>query len=89
MHFFFQISYLSASSVFSTHPQPLDQTGIQSSDVMIMNSLTEAPTVIPEGMLREFCNSLSMLQFDSYTPTFKFKEISILKVAYLWQGITN
>jgi len=55
-----KISYLSASSVFSTHPQPLDQTRIQSSDVMIINSLTEAPTVNPDGMLREFCNSLTV-----------------------------
>eukprot|EP00794_Sanderia_malayensis_P007283 gene7283-8094_t len=55
-----KICYVSASSVFATHPQPMDQSGIKDCDFMIMNSLTEAPTVNPDGMLRDFCNHLSV-----------------------------
>ena len=40
----------------------MDQTGIKDSDVMILNSLTEAPMVNPDGMLREFCNHLCKFQ---------------------------
>ncbi|KAG8543757.1 hypothetical protein GDO81_023756, partial [Engystomops pustulosus] len=53
-----KISYVSGSSLLTTHPQPMDQTSLKNSDVLILTGLTQIPTANPDGMVGEFCSNL-------------------------------
>ena len=54
----YQVSYVSCSSTFTTHPLPMDQSQLKNSDVMILTGVTGAPTANPDAMLGEFCTHL-------------------------------
>ncbi|TRZ03895.1 hypothetical protein DNTS_030904 [Danionella cerebrum] len=55
-----KISYISGSSLLTTHPQPMEQSSLKNSDVLILTGLTQIPTANPDGMLGEFCSNLAM-----------------------------
>lgn len=55
-----KVAYVSGSSLLTTHPQPMDQASLKSSDVLILTGLTQIPTANPDGMLGEFCSNLAM-----------------------------
>nr|DBA25472.1 TPA: hypothetical protein GDO54_009852 [Pyxicephalus adspersus] len=55
-----KVSYVSGSSLLTTHPQPMDQAALKNSDVMILTGLTQIPTANPDGMVGEFCSNLAM-----------------------------
>ncbi|XP_010221258.1 PREDICTED: integrator complex subunit 9 [Tinamus guttatus] len=55
-----KVSYVSGSSLLTTHPQPMDQTSLKNSDVLILTGLTQIPTANPDGMVGEFCSNLAM-----------------------------
>lgn len=38
--------------------QPMDQSSLKNSDVLILTGLTQMPTANPDGMLGEFCSNL-------------------------------
>uniref|UniRef100_A0A4W4F5K6 Integrator complex subunit 9 n=1 Tax=Electrophorus electricus TaxID=8005 RepID=A0A4W4F5K6_ELEEL len=57
---FEKVSYVSGSSLLTTHPQPMDQSSLKNSDVLILTGLTQIPTANPDGMLGEFCSNLAM-----------------------------
>ena len=54
----FQVSYVSSSSTFTTHPCPMERHQLVSSDVMILCGLTNAPSANPDTMLHEMCNRM-------------------------------
>lgn len=54
-----KVSYVSCSSTFTTHPLPMDQSLLKSSDALILTGVTEAPTANPDAMLGDFCNNLA------------------------------
>lgn len=41
--------------------QPMDQSSLKNSDVLILTGLTQMPTANPDGMLGEFCSNLGKL----------------------------
>ncbi|XP_026527229.1 integrator complex subunit 9 [Notechis scutatus] len=53
-----KVSYVSGSSLLTTHPQPMDQASLKNSDVLILTGLTQIPTANPDGMVGEFCSNL-------------------------------
>ncbi|KAG7255340.1 hypothetical protein CRUP_010145 [Coryphaenoides rupestris] len=53
-----KVSYMSGSSLLTTHPQPMDQSSLKNSDILILTGLTQMPTANPDGMLGEFCSNL-------------------------------
>uniref|UniRef100_A0A6Q2Z3G2 Integrator complex subunit 9 n=1 Tax=Esox lucius TaxID=8010 RepID=A0A6Q2Z3G2_ESOLU len=55
-----KVSYVSGSSLLTTHPQPMDQSSLKNSDVLILTGLTQMPTANPDGMLGDFCSNLAM-----------------------------
>uniref|UniRef100_A0A3P9GYZ9 Integrator complex subunit 9 n=1 Tax=Oryzias latipes TaxID=8090 RepID=A0A3P9GYZ9_ORYLA len=55
-----KVAYVSGSSLLTTHPQPMDQSSLKNSDVLILTGLTQMPTANPDGMLGEFCSNLAM-----------------------------
>ncbi|XP_030200999.1 integrator complex subunit 9 isoform X2 [Gadus morhua] len=55
-----KVSYMSGSSLLTTHPQPMDQSSLKNSDILILTGLTQMPTANPDGMLGEFCSNLAM-----------------------------
>ncbi|XP_051831698.1 integrator complex subunit 9 isoform X2 [Sminthopsis crassicaudata] len=55
-----KVSYVSGSSLLTTHPQPMDQTSLKNSDVLILTGLTQIPTANPDGMVGEFCSNLAL-----------------------------
>ncbi|XP_074845138.1 integrator complex subunit 9 isoform X1 [Carettochelys insculpta] len=55
-----KVSYVSGSSLLTTHPQPMDQVSLKNSDVLILTGLTQIPTANPDGMVGEFCSNLAM-----------------------------
>ena len=57
---FVQVTYVSSSSTFTTHPCPMERVRLMSSDVMILCSLTNAPSANPDTMLGELCGRLGM-----------------------------
>lgn len=42
--------------------QPMDQSSLKNSDVLILTGLTQMPTANPDGMLGEFCSNLGRLK---------------------------
>lgn len=55
-----KVSYMSGSSLLTTHPQAMDQAALKNSDVLIVTGLTQIPTANPDGMVGEFCSNLAM-----------------------------
>ncbi|XP_051775292.1 integrator complex subunit 9 isoform X2 [Erpetoichthys calabaricus] len=55
-----KVSCVSGSSLLTTHPQPMEQSSLKNSDVLILTGLTQIPTANPDGMLGEFCSNLAM-----------------------------
>lgn len=55
-----KVSYVSGSSLLTTHPQPMDQASLKNSDVLILTGLTQIPTANPDGMVGEFCSNLAL-----------------------------
>ncbi|XP_033861048.1 integrator complex subunit 9-like [Acipenser ruthenus] len=55
-----EVNSVSGSSLLTTHPQPMDQSSLKNSDVLILTGLTQIPTANPDGMLGEFCSNLAM-----------------------------
>uniref|UniRef100_A0A8C5PBJ1 Integrator complex subunit 9 n=1 Tax=Leptobrachium leishanense TaxID=445787 RepID=A0A8C5PBJ1_9ANUR len=55
-----KVSYVSGSSLLTTHPQAMDQASLKNSDILILTGLTQIPTANPDGMVGEFCSSLAM-----------------------------
>ncbi|XP_077345385.1 integrator complex subunit 9 isoform X2 [Lithobates pipiens] len=55
-----KVSYMSGSSLLTTHPQAMDQAALKNSDVLILTGLTQIPTANPDGMVGEFCSNLAM-----------------------------
>lgn len=57
---FSQVWCESYSLVFSlsTISQPMDQSSLKNSDVLILTGLTQMPTANPDGMLGDFCSNL-------------------------------
>ncbi|XP_043366012.1 integrator complex subunit 9 isoform X4 [Dermochelys coriacea] len=55
-----KVSYVSGSSLLTTHPQAMDQASLKHSDVLILTGLTQIPTANPDGMVGEFCSNLAM-----------------------------
>ncbi|EDV20372.1 uncharacterized protein TRIADDRAFT_32062, partial [Trichoplax adhaerens] len=54
-----KISYLSCSSIFSTHPMPLDQEALKKSDIVILTGLSQVPYANPDQLVTELCNNLA------------------------------
>lgn len=52
---FEKIVYLSGSSTLTTHPRTIDQSSIKGADCLIMTSLTQTPTQMPDPMIGDFC----------------------------------
>eukprot|EP00088_Acartia_fossae_P030637 TRINITY_DN3162_c0_g1_i2.p1 TRINITY_DN3162_c0_g1~~TRINITY_DN3162_c0_g1_i2.p1 ORF type:complete len:711 (+),score=150.28 TRINITY_DN3162_c0_g1_i2:54-2186(+) len=52
---FEKIVYISASSTLTTHPRAIDQINIKNADCMILTGLTQAPTLMPDPMIGDFC----------------------------------
>uniref|UniRef100_A0A2K6GN23 Integrator complex subunit 9 n=1 Tax=Propithecus coquereli TaxID=379532 RepID=A0A2K6GN23_PROCO len=55
-----KVSYVSGSSLLTTHPQPMDQASLKNSDVLVLTGLTQIPTANPDGMVGEFCSNLAL-----------------------------
>ncbi|XP_029416974.1 integrator complex subunit 9 isoform X2 [Nannospalax galili] len=55
-----KVSYVSGSSLLTTHPQPMDQASLKNSDVLLLTGLTQIPTANPDGMVGEFCSNLAL-----------------------------
>ncbi|KAB0351266.1 hypothetical protein FD754_016123 [Muntiacus muntjak] len=55
-----KVSYVSGSSLLTTHPQPMAQASLKNSDVLILTGLTQIPTANPDGMVGEFCSNLAL-----------------------------
>uniref|UniRef100_A0A452EEI3 Integrator complex subunit 9 n=1 Tax=Capra hircus TaxID=9925 RepID=A0A452EEI3_CAPHI len=55
-----KVSYVSGSSLLTTHPQPMDQASLKNSDVLILTGLTQIPTANPDSMVGEFCSNLAL-----------------------------
>ena len=53
-----QVSYVSSSSTFTTHPCPMERLRLASSDVMLLCGLTNAPSANPDTMLGELCGRM-------------------------------
>lgn len=54
-----KFAYVSSSSTFTTHPCPMERAHLQSCDVLIISSLTNAPSVNPDTMLGELCTRMA------------------------------
>ncbi|XP_036169433.1 integrator complex subunit 9 isoform X2 [Myotis myotis] len=55
-----KVSYVSGSSLLTTHPQPMDQASLKNSDVLVLTGLTQIPTANPDGMVGEFFSNLAL-----------------------------
>ncbi|XP_040572594.1 integrator complex subunit 9 [Lepeophtheirus salmonis] len=55
---FEKIGYVSGTSTLTTHPRPLNQIPLRNVDCLIMTSLTQTPTQMPDPMIGEFCKSV-------------------------------
>ena len=55
-----KVSYVSGSSLLTTHPQIMDQASLKNSDVLVLTGLTHIPTANPDGMVGEFCSNLAL-----------------------------
>ncbi|KAM7053730.1 LOW QUALITY PROTEIN: integrator complex subunit 9-like [Molossus nigricans] len=55
-----KVSYVSGSSLLTTHPQPMDQASLKNSDVLVLTGLTQIPTANPDGMMGEFFSNLAL-----------------------------
>ncbi|XP_071479583.1 integrator complex subunit 9-like [Diadema antillarum] len=55
-----KVSYVSASSVLTTHSVPISQESLKNSDVLILTGLTQTPAHNPDSMLGEFCSTLTL-----------------------------
>ncbi|MEQ2198190.1 Integrator complex subunit 9, partial [Xenoophorus captivus] len=53
-----KVSYVSGSTSSCLSSQPMDQSSLKNSDVLILTGLTQMPTANPDGMLGEFCSNL-------------------------------
>ena len=47
-------------NIFSVFSQPMEQGPLKNSDLLIMCSLTQAPTANPDAMIGEFCVNTGM-----------------------------
>jgi integrator complex subunit 9 len=54
-----KFAYISSSSTFTTHPCPMERSPLMSCDVMILSSLTGAPSANPDTMLGELCTRMA------------------------------
>lgn len=52
------MTYWALFKHFHFHFQPMDQSSLKNSDVLILTGLTQMPTANPDGMLGEFCSNL-------------------------------
>lgn len=57
---FEKISYISGSSLLTTHSLPISQEPLKNSDVVIFTGITQTPTHNPDSMLGEFCSTLAV-----------------------------
>ncbi|XP_077990800.1 integrator complex subunit 9-like [Glandiceps talaboti] len=57
---FEKVTYISGSSLLTTHPLPMDTTPMKNSDVMVITGLNQTPTFNPDSMLGEFCSNLAV-----------------------------
>lgn len=55
-----KIVYLSASSTLTTHPKPMEQVPLKSSDILILSCLTQTPLSNPDSMIGDFCINAAM-----------------------------
>uniref|UniRef100_A0A8C4QK56 Integrator complex subunit 9 n=1 Tax=Eptatretus burgeri TaxID=7764 RepID=A0A8C4QK56_EPTBU len=55
-----RVAYMASSSLFTTHPQPMDQAPLRGCDVLLLTGLTQFPTANPDSMLGEFCSNLAV-----------------------------
>lgn len=46
--------------------QPMEQSSLKNSDVLILTGLTQIPTANPDGMLGEFCSNLGEFQLPAW-----------------------
>lgn len=54
----------SSSSLLILFMQPMDQSSLKNSDVLILTGLTQMPTANPDGMLGEFCSNLGKFEHN-------------------------
>jgi integrator complex subunit 9 len=54
-----RIVYMSGSSTLTTHPMSCDQSGLKNADVLLLTGLSQTPSVNPDAMLGEFCQSVA------------------------------
>lgn len=46
--------------------QPMEQSSLKNSDVLILTGLTQIPTANPDGMLGEFCSNLGEIHLPAW-----------------------
>ncbi|XP_006820079.1 LOW QUALITY PROTEIN: integrator complex subunit 9-like [Saccoglossus kowalevskii] len=57
---FEKVTYISGSSLLTTHPLPMVTGPMKNSDVLILTGLNQTPTFNPDNMLGEFCSNLAV-----------------------------
>ncbi|XP_070533151.1 integrator complex subunit 9-like [Ptychodera flava] len=55
-----KVTYISGSSLLTTHPLPMDTAPMKNSDVLVLTGLNQTPTYNPDSMLGEFCSNLAV-----------------------------
>lgn len=53
------------ASLLLLFSQPMDQSSLKNSDVLILTGLTQMPTANPDGMLGEFCSNLGRFRLKN------------------------
>lgn len=89
------MAYVSSSSTFTTHPCPMEKSSLQSCDLMIMSSLTNAPAANPDTMLGELCARMGQYAYrmitsltNNITQVYNFPITQVLWNLCLWQHWT-
>lgn len=54
-----KIGYISSSSTLTTHPRPIEVSPLKNADLVILNNLTQTPTVNPDQSLSDLCINVS------------------------------
>jgi integrator complex subunit 9 len=56
-----KLTYVSTSSLLTTHAAPIDRHKLLDSDLMIISSLSSAPSANPDSMLSELCSKMGLI----------------------------
>ncbi|KAI1283062.1 Integrator complex subunit 9 [Halotydeus destructor] len=54
-----KIAYVSSSSTLTTHPKPIEYGPLKNADLLIMNNLSQTPTINPDANISELCTTIA------------------------------